>query len=95
MSPRTAYLLLALALFAAGGVALAAGRSKPALPYHDPDRVPAYNPDAEWRKTPCRRCDGKGFLVDVRNDAKRNRTTCRLVPCPRCKGKGHVGMSRK
>ena len=35
MTPRTASLLLALALFAAGGVALAAGRSKPALPDAD------------------------------------------------------------
>jgi hypothetical protein len=95
MTMNRVMIALTMGLLVVVGSAGVAGSRKPTIPYHDPSTMQEYNPNAEWRKEPCKHCDGKGFKVETREDFKRNRTARRLVTCPYCKGKGYVGMSRK
>ena len=61
----------------------------------DRSKIKKFNPNAVWKKEPCKYCHGTGFKISEKYDAKHNKMIRKLYPCPYCHGEGTCGMSCK
>ena len=62
--------------------------------HSEESKLKKYNPNATWKKVPCKHCNGTGHKTKQKYNTKNNRMHKWFVPCPYCKGKGTCGMSK-